>query len=163
MSHDTFLNLNLHRTKECLPYLKKSPHAHILNISPPLNMNAHWFGKNVAYTMAKYGMSMCVLGMADEFKAYGIGVNALWPKTIISTAALSMVGGDTLPMYARKPEIMADAAYCVLSQDPKLSTGNFFIDEDVLIVCGRVTDFRSYACVPENADQLLPDGFIDYD
>lgn len=124
-------------------------------------MNPHWFGKNVAYTMAKYGMSMCVLGMAEEFKHFGISVNALWPKTIIATSALKMVGEDFITNYSRKPDIMADAAYYILSQNSKMSTGNFYIDEDVLISSGQIKDFRDYACIPENSDQLIPDGFID--
>lgn len=124
-------------------------------------MNPYWFGKNVAYTMAKYGMSMCVLGMAEEFKHFGISVNALWPKTLIATSALKMVGEDFLTNYSRKPEIMADAAYCILTQSPNASTGNFYVDEDVLIGSGEIKDLRDYACVPENFDKLIPDGFLD--
>lgn len=147
-------------TKECLPFLKKSSHAHVLNISPPLNMSPFWFGMHVAYTMAKYGMSMCVLGHAYEFKDLGIGVNALWPKTAIHTAAIEMLTGPESNSWSRKPEIMADAAYEILSRDPKATTGNFYVDEDVLRSAG-VTDFTEYACVKENADKLMPDFFLE--
>ncbi|XP_063705568.1 hydroxysteroid dehydrogenase-like protein 2 [Culicoides brevitarsis] len=147
-------------TKECLPFLQKSSHPHVLNISPPLNMSPFWFGMHVAYTMAKYGMSMCVLGHAQEFKDLGIGVNALWPKTAIHTAAIEMLTGPDSNAWSRKPEIMADAAYEILTRDPKKTTGNFYVDEDVLREAG-VTDFTDYACVKENADKLMPDFFLD--
>lgn len=111
--------------------------------------------------MAKYGMSMCVLGMAEEFKSDGIAVNALWPKTIIETAAVEMLMGDKSFLYARKVDIMADAAYEILCSAAS-TTGNFFIDEDVVVKAG-ITDLRQYACVPENADQLIADGYIDDD
>lgn len=147
-------------TKECLPFLKKSSHAHVLNISPPLNMSPFWFGMHVAYTMAKYGMSLCVLGHAYEFKHLGIGVNALWPKTAIHTAAIEMLTGPESNAWSRKPEIMADAAYEILTRDPKTTTGNFYVDEDVLRSAG-VTDFTDYACVKENVDKLMPDFFLE--
>uniref|UniRef100_A0A336M689 Hydroxysteroid dehydrogenase-like protein 2 n=1 Tax=Culicoides sonorensis TaxID=179676 RepID=A0A336M689_CULSO len=147
-------------TKECLPFLKKSSHPHVLNISPPLNMSPFWFGMHVAYTMAKYGMSMCVLGHAYEFKDLGIGVNALWPKTAIHTAAIEMLTGPDSNSWSRKPEIMADAAYEILTRDPKTTTGNFYVDEDVLRSAG-VTDLTDYACVKENADKLMPDFFLE--
>lgn len=147
-------------TKECLPYLKKSSHPHVLNLSPPLSLNPFWFGQHVAYTMAKYGMSMCVLGHAHEFKSFGIGVNALWPRTAIHTAAIEMLTGPDSKAWSRKPEIMADAAYEVLTRDPKTTSGNFFIDDDVLRSAG-VTDLSDYACVKENADKLMPDFFLD--
>uniref|UniRef100_A0A1B0GHI1 Hydroxysteroid dehydrogenase-like protein 2 n=1 Tax=Lutzomyia longipalpis TaxID=7200 RepID=A0A1B0GHI1_LUTLO len=149
-------------SKECLPYLKKSNHAHILNISPPLNMAPHWFGPHVAYTMAKYGMSMCVLGMAQEFKPLGISVNALWPRTAIATAAMDLITGGEDTKFYRKPEIMADAAYVVLSREPRSTTGNFFVDDEVLYGAG-VTDLKPYACNPEFADQLFPDFFLEMD
>ncbi|XP_059619665.1 hydroxysteroid dehydrogenase-like protein 2 [Phlebotomus argentipes] len=149
-------------SKECLPYLKQSNHAHILNISPPLNMSPHWFGPHVAYTMAKYGMSMCVLGMSHELKSLGIGVNALWPRTAISTAAMDMLAGEGNTKYYRKPEIMADAAYVILCREPRSTTGSFYIDDEVLNSAG-VSDLREYACDPEFADQLLPDFFLEYD
>ncbi|XP_039955554.1 hydroxysteroid dehydrogenase-like protein 2 [Bactrocera neohumeralis] len=146
-------------TKECLPYLLKSKHGHILNISPPLVMSPHWFSTHVAYTMAKYGMSMCVLGMAEEFRSQGIAVNALWPRTAIYTAAVEMLQGVEASHYSRTPEIMADAAYAILCKDPNTCTGNFFIDEEVLIAEG-VQDLKRYACFPENADNLISDFFL---
>ncbi|XP_054089470.1 hydroxysteroid dehydrogenase-like protein 2 [Zeugodacus cucurbitae] len=141
-------------TKECLPYLLKSKHGHILNISPPLVMSPHWFSNHVAYTMAKYGMSMCVLGMAEEFKGQGLAVNALWPRTAIYTAAVEMLQGMGAAQYSRTPEIMADAAYAIVCRDPNTCTGNFFIDEEVLTEAG-VHDLKRYACFPENADKLI--------
>ncbi|XP_067633915.1 hydroxysteroid dehydrogenase-like protein 2 [Eurosta solidaginis] len=146
-------------SKECLPYLLKSKHGHILNISPPLIMAPHWFSNHVAYTIAKYGMSMCVLGMAEEFKDDGLAVNALWPRTAIYTAALQMLPGVEAAQYSRTPEIMSDAAYAILCRDPKTCTGNFFIDEEVLIAEG-FTDLKRYACFPENADKLVNDVFL---
>ncbi len=148
-------------TQALLPYLKRSAEArrnpHVLTLSPPLNMNARWFAPHVAYTMAKYGMSMCVLGHAEEFRAYGIAVNALWPRTVIQTAALQMIPG-VLPDHCRAPTIMADAAHAILTADAKATTGNFFIDEDVLRHAG-VKDFESYSVVP-GSRQLLPDLFL---
>ncbi|XP_070505381.1 hydroxysteroid dehydrogenase-like protein 2 [Chironomus tepperi] len=147
-------------SKECLPYLEQSNHAHILNISPPLSMKPHWFSNHVAYTMAKYGMSMCVLGMAEEFKSKNIGVNALWPQTAIYTAAMDMLSGGDSSDFSRKADIMSDAAYAILVKDPKSCTGNFFIDEKVLKSEG-ITDMIQYACNPANADKLMPDFFLD--
>ncbi|XP_057660308.1 hydroxysteroid dehydrogenase-like protein 2 [Diorhabda carinulata] len=149
-------------TKECLPYLKKSSHGHVLNISPPLNMKPIWFKNHVAYTMAKYGMSMCVLGMHEEFKPFNIAVNALWPRTAIDTAAMQMLGGKESANVSRKPDIMADAAYNILIKDPKTFTGNFCIDEDVLKQAG-VTDQEliQYACNPDNVANLMDDFFLD--
>jgi citronellol/citronellal dehydrogenase len=148
-------------TQACLPYLKQSGerkrNPHVLTLSPPLNMEARWFAPHVAYTMAKYGMSMCVLGHAEEFRSYGIGVNALWPRTVIQTAALQMIPGIQ-PEHCRSPEIMADAAYAVLTADAATTTGNFFIDEEVLKKSG-VTDFGRYSVVP-GSRQLLPDLFL---
>ena len=141
-------------SKECLPYLLKSNHAHILTLSPPLIMNPQWFSKHVAYTMAKMGMSMTVLGMAEEFKNKSIGVNALWPISTIHTAAIEMLRGKESDQYSRKVDIMADAAYAILIKDPSTCTGNFFIDETVLKGEG-ITDFKQYACYPENSDKLL--------
>lgn len=149
-------------SKLCLPYLKVGKNPHILNISPPLNLNPVWFTNHVAYTMAKYGMSMCVLGMAEEFRNDGIAVNALWPKTGITTAAMDMLGkllgGDETVNQLRFPEIMADAAYVILTKDSKSFTRNFCIDEDVLKEAG-VTDFDKYAVKP--GTPLLPDFFLD--
>ncbi len=149
-------------SQACLPYLQASARAgrgpHILNLSPPLSMNSRWFAPHVAYTMAKYGMSMCVLGMAEEFRSAGIGVNALWPRTVIATAALNMIPLAD-PKRGRTPAIVADAAYAILTRDPRTCTGNFFIDDEVLKEAG-VTDFDQYAVTPGNQD-LLPDLFID--
>jgi citronellol/citronellal dehydrogenase len=149
-------------SQACIPYLKQSAQAgrnpHILNLSPPLNMKAHWFAPHVAYTMAKYGMSMCVLGMAEEFKGDGIAVNALWPRTVIATAALNVIPMAD-PKLGRTPDIMADAAYEILTRDAKTCTGNFFIDDEVLQTAG-VTDLGKYAVTPGN-DKFLPDFFVD--
>jgi citronellol/citronellal dehydrogenase len=145
-------------SQACIPHLKKSNHAHILNISPPLNMHPRWFRDHCAYTMAKYGMSMCVLGMSAELAEFGIGVNALWPRTCIDTAALNLLGGEALRRQSRKAEIMGDAAHVVLTSDPKTCTGNFFIDDEVLAKAG-VTDFERYAVDP--TEKLLPDFFLD--
>jgi citronellol/citronellal dehydrogenase len=149
-------------SQACLPYLKQSAQAgrnpHILNLSPPLSMKAQWFAPHVAYTMAKYGMSMCVLGMAQEFKADGIAVNALWPRTIIATAALNVIAMAD-PKLGRTPDIMADAAHAVLTRDAKQCTGNFFIDDEVLRAQG-VTDLDKYAVTPGNKN-FVPDFFVD--
>ena len=132
-------------SKLCLPHLLKAANPHILNISPPLSMEPRWFAPHVAYTMAKYGMSMCVLGMAEEFSEQGVAVNALWPRTAIATAAVqNLLGGDEAIRRCRKPEIMADAAHAILTRDSRECTGNFFIDDDVLRAAG-VTDFDHYA------------------
>lgn len=148
-------------TQACLPYLKQSAerkrNSHILTLSPPLNMNPRWFAPHVAYTMAKYGMSMCVLGHAAEFRQYGIAVNALWPRTVIQTAALQMIPG-VKPEHCRTPEIMADAAYQVLISDAKTTTGNFFIDDEVLKRAG-VTDLSKYSVVA-GSRELMPDLFL---
>jgi citronellol/citronellal dehydrogenase len=146
-------------SQKCLPHLLRSAGpAHILNLSPPLNMNPLWFRNHVAYTMSKYGMSMCVLGMAAEFEGR-VAVNALWPKTTIATAAVNnLLGGEEMMAASRTPEIMADAAHAVLT-GPVTRSGNFFIDEDVLREAG-VTDFDHYAVVPGTTD-LQPDLFLD--
>jgi citronellol/citronellal dehydrogenase len=148
-------------TQACLPYLKQSAerkrNPHILTLSPPLNMNPRWFAPHVAYTMAKYGMSMCVLGHAAEFRQYGIAVNALWPRTVIQTAALQMIPGIK-PEHCRTPEIMADAAYQVLVSDAQTTTGNFFIDDEVLKTAG-ITDLNKYSVVP-GSRELIPDLFL---
>jgi len=146
-------------SKVCVPHLKKGKNPHILNISPPLNMDKKWFQNHVAYTMAKYGMSMCALGMAEEFKPAGIAVNTLWPRTGIYTAAMAMLGGgDVIKQSCRKPEIMSDAAYVILCKDSKSFTGNFCIDDDILTAIG-VTDLDSYAYDP--TANLMPDFFVD--
>uniref|UniRef100_A0A8C6ZKF2 Hydroxysteroid dehydrogenase-like protein 2 n=1 Tax=Nothoprocta perdicaria TaxID=30464 RepID=A0A8C6ZKF2_NOTPE len=143
-------------SKICLPHLRKSKNAHILNLSPPLNMNPVWFKNHCAYTISKYGMSMCVLGMAEEFRGE-VAVNALWPKTAIYTAAMDMLGGSGVEKQCRKTDILADAAYCILTK-PKTFTGNFVIDETLLREEG-VKDFDVYAIAPGHP--LLPDFFLD--
>jgi citronellol/citronellal dehydrogenase len=148
-------------TQACLPHLKQSAerkrNPHILTLSPPLNMNPRWFAPHVAYTMAKYGMSMCVLGHAAEFQQYGIAVNGLWPRTVIQTAALQMIPG-VKPEHCRTPEIVADAAYQILIADAKTTTGNFFIDDEVLKEAG-VTDLGKYSVVA-GSRELMPDLFL---
>ncbi|HKE92674.1 MAG TPA: NAD(P)-dependent oxidoreductase [Povalibacter sp.] len=149
-------------SQACIPYLKQSAQAgrqpHILNLSPPLSMKSRWFAPHVAYTMAKFGMSMCVLGMSEELRPAGIGVNSLWPRTVIATAALNLIPLAN-PKMGRKPEIMADAAHAILTRDPRQCTGNFFIDDEVLAQAG-ITDLDGYAVTPGNRN-LLPDFFID--
>jgi citronellol/citronellal dehydrogenase len=149
-------------SQACLPYLKAAAQAgrnpHVLNLSPPLNLNPKWFKNHVAYTMAKYGMSMCVLGMAEEFRADGIAVNALWPRTVINTAAIAMIPGVD-PRMCRSPEILADTAYIVLNRDARKHTGRLYIDEEVLAAEG-VTDLGKYAVLKGN-NKFLPDLFVD--
>jgi citronellol/citronellal dehydrogenase len=145
-------------SKTCLPWLQKSDNPHILALAPPLDMKEKWFAPHVAYSMAKYGMSLCVLGMAGEFREYGIAVNALWPRTTIATAAVSMLGGDELLMHSRKPEIMADAAYVILTKPSREFTGNFCIDDTVIEGEG-VSDLSAYAVNPDVP--LAPDFFVE--
>ena len=163
---DLMFDVNVRGTfltsQAALPYLRKSAeegrNPHILNLSPPLSMKAVWFKNHVAYTMAKYGMSMCVLGMAEEFKRDGIAVNALWPRTVIDTAALQMIPGiDALA--GRKPEILADAAHIIFNRDAKECTGNFFVD-DLLLASEGITDLEKYSVTPGTKDFLL-DLFLD--
>ncbi len=145
-------------TQAALPYLERASNPHVLNISPPLNMEARWFAPHVAYTIAKYGMSLCVLGMAEEFRERGIAVNALWPRTVIATAAVqNLLGGDETVRHSRTPDIMADAAYAILTKPSRSFTGHFAIDEDVLREAG-VEDFAKYQVDP-SAD-LWPDYFL---
>ncbi|KAM6986773.1 hydroxysteroid dehydrogenase-like protein 2 [Aplochiton taeniatus] len=157
---DLMLGVNLRGTyltsKLCIPHLLKSKNPHILNLSPPLNLNPMWFKNHTAYTMAKYGMSMCVLGMAEEFRGQ-IAVNALWPKTAIQTAAMDMLGGSGVGNQCRKVDIMSDAAYSIFCK-PSSYTGNFVIDEDLLKTEG-IKDFDMYAVTPGHP--LLPDFFLD--
>lgn len=151
-------------SKLCIPHLRRSAeqgrNPHILNLSPPLDMRQQWFAPHVAYTMAKYGMSMCVLGMSGELQSSGIGVNALWPRTAIATAAVkNLLGGDEAVRASRKPEIMADAAHAIFSSPAKECTGQFFIDDEVLANTG-VHDLSQYnvdPAVPQHA--LMPDFF----
>ena len=163
---DLMFDVNVRGTfltsQAALPHLRESAEAgrnpHILTLSPPLSMKAKWFKDHVAYTMAKYGMSMCVLGMAKEFKRDGIAVNALWPRTAIDTAALQMIPGvDTAA--CRTPEILADTAYIILNRNSKECTGNFFVDDEVLASEG-ITDLEKYSVVPGTKDFLL-DFFLD--
>jgi len=148
-------------SKVCLPHLLKSDNPHILNLSPPLDMDAKWFGPHVAYTMAKYGMSLCVLGMSEEFKNQGVAVNALWPRTAIATAAVkNILGGEDTVNISRFPSIMADAAHVILTKNSKEFTGNFCIDDNILSESG-VKDFSIYADVPFS--QLAPDFFVPLD
>ena len=163
---DLMFDVNVRGTfltsQAAIPHLRASAEAgrnpHILNLSPPLSMKAKWFKNHVAYTMAKYGMSMCVLGMAEEFKRDGIAVNALWPRTAIDTAALQMIPGvDTAA--CRTPEILADSAYIILNRNAKECSGNFFVDDEVLASEG-ITDLDKYAVVPGTKDFLL-DFFLD--
>jgi citronellol/citronellal dehydrogenase len=145
-------------SQACLPHLLKASNPHILNLSPPLNMDARWFGPHVAYTMAKYGMSMCVLGMAEEFRDRGVAVNALWPRTAIATAAVrNLLGGEDTIKGCRTPEIMADAAHVILTRTAREWTGNFFVDDEVLASAG-ITDLDKYAIEP--GAPLVPDFFL---
>ena len=148
-------------TQACLPELKKSAQAgrqpQVLTMSPPLSMKTHWFAPHTAYTMAKYGMSMCTLGHAGEFKAYGIAVNSLWPRTAIATAALQMIPGVDLKL-CRKPEILSDAAYLILAS-PDYNTGNFYIDDELLAAHG-VTELDKYSVTP-GTTKFIPDFFVD--
>jgi len=158
---DLMVGVNARGTFACsqaaIPYLRRAPNPHILNLSPPLDLDPRWFKDHCAYTYSKYGMSMCVLGMAEELRADGIAVNALWPRTTIATAALAMLGGLVAPRNCRKPEIVADAAHAILTQPSRGTSGRFFIDEDVLAARG-VTDFSPYAVDP--TQPLLPDLFV---
>ena len=158
---DLMFDVNVRGTfltsQAAIPYLRESAKAgrnpHILTLSPPLSMSPKWFKNHVAYTMSKYGMSMCVLGMSEEFKREGIAVNALWPRTAIDTAALQMIPGvDT--DFCRKPEILADTAYIILNRDAKTTTGNFFVDDEVLASEG-ITDLEKYSVKPGTTDFLL--------
>ena len=158
---DLMFGINVRGTyavsQACLPYLLKSNNPHILNIASPINLNPKWFQEYTAYTIAKYGMSMCVIGMSEEFKNDGLAVNALWPKTIIDTAALRLVPGVDSEA-SRDASIMADAAYSILSKDSKTCSGNFFLDEEVLVSDG-VTDFSNYMVNPNKTP--IPDLFLD--
>ncbi len=145
-------------SQACIPHLIKAQNPHILNLSPPLSMSPRWFAPHVGYTLAKYGMSLCVLGMAEEFRDAGVAVNALWPRTGIATAAIRMIGGEETMKRCRKPEIMADAAHAILCREAGSCSGNFFIDDEVLAEEG-VTDLSAYAVDPEA--ELVLDFFID--
>jgi citronellol/citronellal dehydrogenase len=145
-------------SQKCIPHLEKAENPHILNLSPPLNLEAKWFAPHVAYTMAKFGMSMCVLGMAEELRSRGIAVNALWPRTTIATSAVrNLLGGEEMIRASRKPEILADAAHAILTKPSRGCTGNFFVDDAVLQAEG-LTDLSAYAVDPKA--ELMPDFFV---
>ena len=164
--YDLMHNINTRGTfmvsKTCIPHLKKSENPHILNLGPPLNMASKWFKPHVAYTMAKYGMSMCTLGMSEELKTHGIAVNSLWPRTMIDTSAVRNILGATLAdkglSQCRKPEIMGDAAYIILTQDSKKFTGNMCVDDSTIIASGK-TNLDEYLATPDA--KPLEDFFVD--
>ncbi len=163
---DLMMGINTRGTflvsKTCLPHMKRSENPHILMMSPPLDMHPRWFSGHVAYSIAKYGMSLCVLGLAEELKKYGVAVNALWPRTTIATAAIkNILGGDKLMRMSRTPEILADAAHLVFSQPAKSFTGNFLIDDTFLHDVGNVKDFEKYRV--DAAMPLAPDFFVPAD
>lgn len=144
--------------RSCIPHLKKSRNPHILTLSPPLDLQPRWFAPHLAYSIAKYGMSLCTLAWAEEFRQDGIAANALWPRTTIATAAVQMLGGEAMMQRSRRPEIMADAAHAILCKPSREFTGNFCIDDLVLHAAG-VRDFSAYAAVP-GATKFLPDFFV---
>ena len=160
--YDLMSSVNVRGTFLCsqkaLPHLLKSSNPHILNLAPPLNLSPKWFRDHTAYTISKYGMSFCTLGMSAEFAAHGIAVNALWPRTVIATAAISMLGSRVQTEYCRLPTVMADAAHAVLTRPSRDCSGNFFIDEEVLRSEG-VSDFTRYSVAPDRP--LAPDFFLD--
>jgi len=159
LMHDINVRGTFMVSKHCIPLLKKSENPHILTLSPPLNIVPGWFGAHLAYTMSKFGMSMTVLGLAEELKKHKIAVNALWPQTTIATAAVEFAyGGPQLMEMSRSPQIMADAAWAILQKESTICTGNFFIDEAVLNTEG-VTDFKSYAINPDK--DLMKDLFVE--
>ncbi|HTN08489.1 NAD(P)-dependent oxidoreductase [Agriterribacter sp.] len=148
LMHDINVRGTFFVSKACIPHLRKGNNPHILNLSPPLNMQPKWFGNHLAYTLSKYNMSMIAMGLAEELKKDKIGVNALWPRTTIATAAVqNLLGGDTLIKMSRTPEIIADAVYYILSRSSESCTGSFFIDEEVLAQEG-ITDLEKYSVVP---------------
>jgi citronellol/citronellal dehydrogenase len=147
-------------SKACIPHLKQAENPHVLTLGPPLSLDPKWFKGHVAYTIAKYGMSMCTLGMSEEFRDEGIAFNSLWPRTLVATAAVqNLLGGDQAMAGARKPEVVSDAAYAILTRPSRECTGNFFLAEDVLAEEG-VTDLSDYAYAGDDA-QLIPDLFVD--
>ncbi len=160
--YDLMMAVNARATflcsQACIPWLRKAANPHILNLSPPLNMQARWFAGHVAYTMSKYGMSMCTLGMAEELRPDGIAVNSLWPRTTIATAAVQVHFPEAILRASRKPEIMSDAAHVILTSDARTATGRFHIDEEVLRGAG-VKDFEPYAVEP--GTPLYQDLFVD--
>lgn len=145
--------------QKCIPHLRRSDNPHILTLSPPLDMRPKWFAPHVAYSMAKYGMSLCTLAWAEEFRADGIAANSLWPRTGIATAAIEMLGGDTLARRSRAPEIMADAAHVILCKESRSFSGHFCIDDVVLHEAG-VRDFSIYRRSDVSEEELMPDFFV---
>ena len=145
-------------SQACLPHLLEADNPHILNLAPPLQMDPKWFAPHVAYTISKYGMSMCVLGMATELRDRGVAVNALWPRTAIATAAIRMIGGEPMLPHTRRPEILADAAHWILTRPSRECSGNFFIDDEVLARAG-VHDLERYAVAP--GERLVADFFVE--
>ena len=164
-AYDLMHNINTRGTFLCsklaVPFLRKADNPHVLNLSSPLNMETRWFQNHVAYTMAKFGMSMCVLGMSEEFRSAGIAFNALWPRTAIATAAVgNIIGGDPIIQRSRTVEIMADAAHVILTRNSREFSGNFCVDQEVL-EAGGASDFSKYRFNPELAEKdLMPDFFI---
>ncbi|MZR31937.1 SDR family oxidoreductase [Sneathiella litorea] len=161
--YDLMHQVNIRGTFLCsqkaIPHLKRAENPHVLNLSPPLNFEAHWFSPHVAYSMAKYGMSLCVLGMAEEFRKAGIAFNALWPRTAVATAAMDLIGGPDVRTKCRKDTIMADAAHFILTKPSRDFTGNFCIDDEILKEAG-VTDFAQYRFEGVEEKDLLPDFFV---
>lgn len=162
--YDLMQNINVRGTfvvsKACVPHLKKSSNAHVLTLSPPISLKPRWLGPHIGYTLAKYGMSLLTLGMAEEFREDGVAFNALWPKTLVATAAVqNLLGGDVAMAQSRRPEVVSDAAYAVLTRDSRECTGNLFLVEDVLAEAG-VTDLTPYSYAGSDA-QLAPDLFVD--
>jgi len=160
--YDLMHQINLRGTfmvsQKCIPHLVKARNPHVLNLSPPLDMDVKWFAPHVAYTMAKFGMSMCAWAMAQEFRKEGVAFNCLWPRTTIATSAIkNLLGGDEMMKHSRTPEIMADAAHAIFQRPARECTGNFFLDDEVLSQEG-VTDFEKYAAAPGNT--LAPDFFV---
>ncbi|HIA02582.1 MAG TPA: NAD(P)-dependent oxidoreductase [Myxococcales bacterium] len=159
---DLMIGINVRAAYACsraaIPFLKKGENSHIINMSPPIDLDPRWLKNHVAYTISKYGMSMCTIGMSAELAGAGIAVNSLWPRTVIDTAALRLVGGMALAKNGRTPEIMADAVVAILTSNSREVTGNCFIDEDLLRTHG-VTDFEHYAVEPGN--DLLTDLYVD--
>ncbi|HUP00136.1 MAG TPA: NAD(P)-dependent oxidoreductase [Gemmatimonadota bacterium] len=158
---DLLFDVNVRGTfvcsRACVPHLRRSVNPHILVLAPPLDLDPRWFAPHLAYSLSKYGMSLCVLGMAEEFRADGIAVNALWPRTVIATAALRMLGGTVAPEECRTPEIVAEAAWAILGRDSRHCSGNFFLDEEVLAEEG-VSDLERYAVQP--GARLRSDVFV---
>ncbi|MBI3099245.1 MAG: NAD(P)-dependent oxidoreductase [Planctomycetes bacterium] len=159
--YDLMMDVNVRATfacaRACIPHLKRSSNGHILSLSPPIDLSPHWFAGHAAYTISKYGMTMLTIGLAEELREDGVAANALWPKTLIDTAAVEMLGGEALRKVSRRPAIVADAAYAVITSPSREVTGNAFIDEDLLRKRG-VTDFSGYAVEP--GSELMPDLFL---